>query len=152
VLNRHFREMLSALAEEEVEFLVIGAYALAAHGVPRATGDLDFWIRSSEQNAQRLLRALERFGAPTEDLSVEDFTRENIVVQIGREPSRIDFLTTIDGVEFREAWREKVEVELEGVRLWVLSRNHLVQNKRSVGRTRDLADIEQLESSEKDEG
>lgn len=152
MLNRHFREMLSALAEEEVEFLVIGAYALAAHGVPRATGDLDFWIRSSEQNAQRLLRALERFGAPTEDLSVEDFTRENIVVQIGREPSRIDFLTTIDGVEFREAWREKVEVELEGVRLWVLSRNHLVQNKRSVGRTRDLADIEQLESSEKDEG
>lgn len=147
MLNPHFKEMLSALSEEGVEFLVVGAYALAAHGVPRATGDLGFWVRTVEENALKLMRALERFGAPTEGLSADDFLKENLVFQIGREPARIDFLTSIDLVEFKNAWQSKLEFEIEGVKFGVLSREDLIKNKRAVGRTRDLADLEQLEGS-----
>lgn len=147
MLNPHFREMLSILSDEGVEFLVVGAYALAAHGVPRATGDLDFWVRREAENAGRLMGALERFGAPTERISSDDFLEENLVFQIGREPSRIDFLTSIDGVEFDEAWGSRVEVELDGVRVPILGKADLIRNKRAVGRTRDLADLEQLEGS-----
>lgn len=147
MLNPHFREMLSILSDEGVEFLVVGAYALAAHGVPRATGDLDFWVRREAENAGRLMRALDRFGAPTERISSDDFLEENLVFQIGREPSRIDFLTSIDGVEFDEAWGSRVEIELDGVRVAILGKADLIRNKRAVGRTRDLADLEQLEGS-----
>jgi len=144
VLNPDFRDMLSALIEEDVEFLVVGAYALAAHGIPRATGDLDFWVRSSEENASRLLRALIEFGAPTEDLSPTDFLSPDVVVQIGVEPNRIDFLTSIDGVEFDAAWPNRITADIEGIKVPVLGREDLIRNKKAVGRTRDLADIEEL--------
>lgn len=140
--------MLSVLNDEGVEYLVVGAYALAAHGVPRATGDLDFWIRRDENNARHLLRALEKFGAPTEGLAEADFLRDDLVVQIGREPSRIDFLTSLDGLSFQDAWDSKVRIEVDGIRVFVLSRDDLIRNKKAVGRTRDLADVEQLESTE----
>lgn len=145
MLNPDFREMLSALTEEDAEFLVIGAYALAVHGLPRATGDLDLWVRRSRENAERVLRALEVFGAPTTDLSLDDLVTPDLVFQIGREPRRIDFLTSIDGVEFEEAWERRVALELDGVPVLVLGREDLIRNKRAVGRARDLADIEALE-------
>jgi hypothetical protein len=108
VLNPDFRDMLSALYEEGVEFLVVGAYAMAAHGVTRATGDLDFWVHPSESNAQRLIRALNRFGAPTDSITAADFASPDLVFQIGIEPNRIDLLTSIDGVDFQRAWRNRI--------------------------------------------
>src|SRR5688572_6604400 len=95
--------MLSCLNDEGVDFIVVGAYALAAHGLRRATGDIDVWLRNSPDNARKVLRALTKFGAPTSGLSEEDFTTPNFVIQIGVEPCRIDLLTGIDGVEFEEA-------------------------------------------------
>jgi hypothetical protein len=106
-MNRDFAEMLKALAAESVEFLVVGAYAVAGHGIPRATGDIDLWVRPTPDNAARLWRALERFGAPRSRVSPEAFTQPDVVYQIGLPPNRIDFLTTIDGVSFDDAWAEK---------------------------------------------
>lgn len=105
MLNPDYRDMLSAFEDESVEYLVVGAYALAAHGAPRATGDLDLWIRPSPDNADRAFRALEAFGAPTHDLTVDDLTDPNLVFQVGIEPRRIDILSSITGVSFDEAWR-----------------------------------------------
>jgi hypothetical protein len=144
MLNPDFKDMLSVFDEEEVEFLVVGAYAMAAHGAPRATGDLDFWIRPSEENAGRVIRALMRFGAPINEIAVEDFVTRDLVFQIGIEPNRIDLLTSIDGVDFGEAWENRVTVEVGGVPVPVLGLADLVRNKKAVGRLRDLADVEEL--------
>lgn len=146
MLNPDFRDMLSAFIEESVEFLVVGAYALAAHGVPRATGDLDFWIRRDSDNAQRVFRALGLFGAPLDQLNVADLTRPDLVYQIGVEPNRIDILTTIDGVTFEEAWPSRVTARIDDLDVPILGREQLIRNKRALGRTKDLADIEALEA------
>lgn len=145
MLNPDFRDMLSAFAAEEVEFLVVGAYALAAHGVPRATGDLDFWVRRSSANAERVMRALERFGAPTDAVTTEDLVTPGLVLQFGVEPSRIDILTSIDGVEFEHAWPQRLVARIDDVDVPLLSRQHLIENERAVGRPKDLADVAQLE-------
>lgn len=148
MLNPDFKDMLSAFAEGDVDYLIVGAYALAAHGVPRATGDLDLWIQSTTENAERVLSALEAFGSPTHDLSVSDLSQPDLVFQIGVAPRRIDILSSIDGVAFDQAWEDRVLVEVEGVELPVISREHLVANKRALGRTRDIADIERLEAED----
>src|SRR5947209_9232646 len=107
MLNPDFRDILSCLKDEKVDFIIVGAYALAAHGFPRATGDIDIWVRNNSENARRVLRALAKFGAPTSELSEEDFKAPDVVVQLGVEPCRIDILTGVDGVEFVEAWKNK---------------------------------------------
>ncbi|QXD13815.1 nucleotidyltransferase [Rhodocaloribacter litoris] len=145
MLNPDYRDILSAFSDEKVEFLLVGAYALAVHGRPRATGDIDLWIRRSEENARKVLRALTTFGAPISGLSEADLTAPDMVFQIGVAPRRIDILTTISGVEFDEAWEAREEVEIEGLRIPVISRQHLIQNKRSVGRLKDAADAEWLQ-------
>lgn len=145
MLNPDFRDMLSALYEEEVEFLVVGAYAMAAHGVTRATGDLDFWIHPSKSNAERLIKALNRFGAPTDSISAADFASPDLVFQIGIEPNRIDLLTSIDGVDFQRAWQNRITTRVGGVDVPVLGLQDLIRNKQAVGRLRDLADVEELE-------
>jgi hypothetical protein len=145
MLNPDFRDMLSAFIAEDAEFLIVGAYALAAHGVPRATGDLDFWVRRTESNAVRVLRALEAFGAPTQGLGSSDLVTPDLVFQIGVEPSRIDILTSIDGVEFEEAWQERMIARIEGLDVPLLGLRHIISNKRAVGRPRDLADVAALE-------
>ncbi len=137
--------MLSAFTDERVEFLVVGAYALAAHGAPRATGGLDFWIRRKPANAERVLRALTAFGAPIADISSEDFLTVDRIVQIGVEPSRIDILTSIDGVEFDDARPNRVVANVSGVDVPLIGREDLIRNKRAVGRLRDVADVSQLE-------
>ena len=109
MLNPDFRDMLSALSAERAEYLLVGAYAVAVHGLPRATGDLDIWIRASDANARRVWRALGRFGAPLSELREADLQTPGIVVQIGVAPRRIDLLTAIDGVAFDEAWSERWE-------------------------------------------
>jgi hypothetical protein len=138
--------MLSALSAEGAEFLLVGAYAMAAHGLPRATGDMDIWIRPSEENAQRVWRALTRFRAPLLNLKPEDLQTADTVFQIGIAPRRIDILTSIDGVTFEQAWPQRKEVEIGGRNCPVLSRDHLLQNKKASGRPKDLADVAWLES------
>ncbi len=143
-MDPEFVEMLSALTAADAEFLVVGAHALAAHGVPRATGDLDLWVRGTPENASKVLAALRSFGAPLFALSVEDLATPEVVFQIGVAPLRIDILTSITGVEFNGAWARRKEMELGGVRFGVLSREDLIRNKRATGRPKDLLDVESL--------
>ena len=145
LLNPEFRDMLCALHAERAEFLIVGSYAVAAYAPARATEDIDIWVRSSTQNSNRVMRALLRFGAPTEHLSPADFQAEDRIFQMGAPPWRIDFMTFIEGVTFDEAWAERHEYTIDGVVLPVLSRRHLLHNKRLAGRKKDLADIDALE-------
>ena len=145
-MNPDFAEMLKALAAENVDFLVVGAYAVAGHGIPRATGDIDLWVRPTAENAARLWRALQRFGAPRSRLSPASFAQPDVVYQIGLPPNRIDFLTTIDAVVFEDAWVEKVPCVVDGIAFNMLSLRHLVENKKATGLPQDLADVARLES------
>ncbi len=146
-MNRDFAEMLKALADEGVDFLVVGAYAVAGHGIPRATGDIDLWVRPTPENAARLWQALGRFGAPRSRVTPETFTQPDVVYQIGLPPSRIDFLTSIDGVLFEDAWAERYVCDVGGLAVPMLSRRHLIVNKRATARPQDLADIARLEAA-----
>ena len=150
MLNPDFRDMLSALSDESAEYLLVGAYAVAVHGLPRATGDLDLWIRVSAHNAACVLRALARFGAPLQDVREADLVRPGTVVQIGVAPRRIDLLTTLDALEFDDAWARRTHVDVEGVRVPVIARADLIRNKKAVGRPQDLADAARLESQAPD--
>ena len=145
MLNPDYRDMLSALSAAGVEYLVVGAYALAAHGLPRATGDIDFWVRPSPENADRVLDALRDFGAPLRDLTRDDLAREGTVFQIGVAPRRIDLLTSIDGVEFETAWSGRETREIDSIAVPVLSRDDLLRNKRATNRPKDVLDAEWLE-------
>ena len=146
-MNRDFVEMLCALSVADAEFVVVGAHALAAHGRPRATGDLDVLVRPDPANAERVWRALEVFGVPLEKLRPEDLATRGIVFQIGVVPNRIDLLTEIEGVDFEQAWAGRLEVEIDGRRFPVLGRTELLINKRASGRPQDMADVAWLEES-----
>jgi len=145
LLNSDFRDILSAFSEEKVEFMLVGAYAVAAHGLPRATGDIDLWIKCSDENADRVWAALSRFGAPLDNLSKHDFAKSGNVVQIGMTPRRIDILTKITGVEYEEAESQAGLINLEGLTIPVISLPHLIKNKSAVGRPQDQADVARLE-------
>lgn len=138
--------MLRALLDEGARFLVAGAHALAVHGVPRATGDLDIWIDRDPTNAERVWRAIISFGAPVEslDVSLDELCKPGIVVQVGLAPRRIDLLTDLTGVDFQNAWADRVIHSVEETDVPFLGRRSLVQNKRATGRLKDLADLEAL--------
>jgi hypothetical protein len=142
-LNKDFRDILALLQAEGATFLIIGAHALAVHGYLRATGDLDLWVRPDSENAQRVWRALLRFGAPVGalNLSQADLEKPGIVFQIGLPPRRIDILTEISGVEFDEAWTTRVMQVVDDLEVPFLGREALVRNKRESGRDKDLADL-----------
>src|SRR5258706_1488571 len=125
-MNRDFAEMLSALSAAGAEYLVVGAHALAAHGRPRATGDLDIWVRPVAANADKVWAALVGFGAPLGGLLKEDLQTPGIVFQIGIEPVRIDILTAIDGVEFQGAWQRRIVHLIDGLRIPLLGRDDLI--------------------------
>jgi hypothetical protein len=144
-VNRDFVEMLSALCDAEAEFLVVGAHALAAHELPRATQDLDLWVRATPDNAIRVWRALAAFGAPLTEVSLDDFTRPGITLQIGIAPYRIDILTDITGVTFDEAWANRLSVQDHGCTYAVIGKRDLIRNKRATARPKDLLDVENLE-------
>lgn len=129
--------------------MVVGAHALAVHGIPRATGDLDVWIEASPKNAERVWSALLAFGAPldTVELSQSDLVQPDRVIQIGLPPRRIGVLTEISGVSFEDAWGDRVVHAVDGLLVPFIGRTHLVQNKRASGRTKDLADLEELGDS-----
>ena len=145
MLNPDYRDILSAFSDASVEFLVVGAYAVAAHGVPRATGDIDLFVRPTPENAQRVWNGLSAFGAPMERVEVADFAREGTIFQVGVVPRRIDVITAIEGVSFEAAWRGRKDLELDGVRLPVIGLDELLANKRAVGRPQDKADVERLQ-------
>jgi len=145
LLDSDFRDILSAFCEEKVEFMLVGAYAVAAHGLPRATGDIDLWVKCSEKNAERVWAAIMNFGAPLANISKQDFTTRGNVVQIGVTPRRIDILTQITGVEYEEAEQQSITIEIEGIAIPVIGLAHLVQNKSAVGRPQDKADVARLQ-------
>ena len=143
-MSRDFRDLLAEFNARNVDFLVVGAHALAAHGHVRATEDLDLWVRPDSENAKKVIQALIAFGAPLHDLTEEDLTSPGVVFQIGVAPLRIDVLTAIDGVDFAEAWAARFITKFDDQPIAVLSREHLIKNKRATGRTQDLADVERL--------
>ena len=125
--------------------MLVGAYAVAAHGLPRATGDIDLWVKCSEKNAERVWAAIMNFGAPLANISKQDFITRGNVVQIGVTPRRIDILTQITGVEYEEAEQQSITIEIEGIAIPVIGLAHLVQNKSAVGRPQDKADVARLQ-------
>jgi hypothetical protein len=145
-MNHDFAEMLRALSAEGVDYLVVGAYAVAGHGIPRARGDIDLWVRPTADNAARLWQALGRVGAPRSRLSPDLLTQPALVYQIDLPPNRIDFLPSIDGVAFDAAWAERVRCVVDGIAFAMLSLRHLVANKRAIGRPQAPADVARLES------
>jgi hypothetical protein len=136
---------LRAFVAHDVRFLIVGAYALAVHGRPRATGDLDIWIDATPQNAGRVIAALAEFGAPMEQISEDDFARPGIVYQLGVAPGRIDILTQLTDLTFEEAWTDRIQHRLGDVLANIIGRQAFVRNKRATGRLKDLGDIESLE-------
>jgi hypothetical protein len=146
MLNEDYKDMLRALSAEKVRFLLVGAYAMAAHGYLRATGDIDIWVMASPENAQAVLRALNHFGAPLHDLTAEDLQNEGTVFQIGVAPRRVDILTTASGLRFEDAFAHSICTDIEGIEVRIPSREDLIRNKRACGRTKDLADAEALEA------
>jgi hypothetical protein len=145
MLNRDFKEFAALLNAKDVEYLVVGGYALAAHGHPRYTGDIDFWIRPTQLNIDRLLAALNDFGFGSLGLTAKDFDTDT-VIQLGHAPRRIDLLTAIDGVEFDVCYARRERVELAGISLSIIGLEDFKTNKLASGRLKDLADVESLTS------
>ena len=146
MLNEDYKEMLQCLAGEGVEFLLVGAYAMAAHGYPRATMDIDIWVMPSPANAQAVLRALASFGAPLHDLTESDLQKDDTIFQIGTAPRRIDIITGASGLRFQDCLERSVEIEIEGLIVRVPCIDDLILNKQASGRTKDLADAEALQA------
>ena len=143
--NPHYKELLQLLNEFEIEYLIVGGFAVMKYGEPRYTKDLDVWIHNSPQNSVRVVAALEKFGAPLEHdgITPETFTEKQVVYQIGIAPVRIDILTEITGVQFPEAWTKRVTSTFFGVPVNFISLDDLVTNKRALGRSSDLKDLKQ---------
>ena len=145
--NPDFSDLFSALNDASARYLLIGGYAFSFHAEPRYTKDLDIWVEPTTDNAAAVWQALAAFGAPMTDLTDADFARSGMVVQLGVAPNRIDIVTSIDGVAFPDAWRDRVDSKYDDVPIHILSKHHLIQNKRAVGRPQDLADIHRLTRS-----
>jgi len=146
ILNEDYRDILQALNAERVEFILVGAYALAAHGYPRATMDIDIWVMPSLENGEAVIRAIKQFGTPLNGLSIEDLKHDDTVFQIGVAPCRIDILTGATGLDFESAAGHAVEREIDGIPLRVLSLDDLIINKEATGRPKDRVDAEELKN------
>ena len=149
MLTPDFKEFAALLNSNKVEYLIVGGYALAAYGHPRYTGDLDFWIGTAEENADRVLAALNQFGFGSLGIRREDLTEPGQVIQMGFPPSRIDLLTSIDGVSFGPCYQRRLVFNVDGLQLGFIALDDFKINKKAVGRHRDLADLEILESIKK---
>jgi predicted nucleotidyltransferase len=145
VLNQDFKEFVQSLNDNQVRYLVIGGYAVAFHGHPRYTKDMEIWLAMIPENASRMIEALEQFGFGTLGLKADDFLVLDQSIQLGYAPNRIDLLTTLKGVEFEKCYASRVEVEIEGVKVNFIDLENLKQNKKATGRHQDLADVENLE-------
>ncbi|RYY95685.1 MAG: hypothetical protein EOO11_15290 [Chitinophagaceae bacterium] len=143
-LIKDFRDFIGLLNAKEVKYVLLGGYAMAWHGHPRYTGDIDFFIARSAQNAEALVKVMNEFGMASLGLTVNDFLEEGIVVQFGRAPYRVDLLTFADGLDFDETWESRVVADWEGVTVNVISRDMLIRNKLASGRGKDLEDAKTL--------
>jgi hypothetical protein len=140
---REFVELLNAL---NVHYVVVGGFAVAHHGHPRYTGDLDLFIERTRENAARLVHVMERFGFADLNLSADDFLQEDLVIQLGVPPNRIDLLTFLSGVDFEETWATREQADIGGVSVPIISKELLKRNKTATGRSQDLADLEHLDN------
>lgn len=146
-LSNDLREFIHLLTTKSVKYLIVGAWALAFHGRPRYTGDLDIFVARDPENADRLMAVIEAFGFGRTGIEREDFLREDYVIQLGQVPNRIDLLTGISGVTFEETWQSREYGNLSGVAVAFLSREHLIKNKRTANRPKDQGDVELLEQT-----
>jgi predicted nucleotidyltransferase len=145
MLNEDYRDILHALSDEKVRFILVGAYALAAHGYPRATMDIDIWVMPSPGNAKAVLRSLRTFGVPLHNITQADLETDGTIFQIGVAPRRIDIITAVSGLDFEPAFQNSVLVNIDGIDVHIPSIDDLIINKKATGRTKDLADAEALE-------
>ncbi|MEM1041434.1 MAG: hypothetical protein AAGI91_02290 [Bacteroidota bacterium] len=143
-LPTDFSAFLKSLSDHRVEYLLVGGYAVARHGYPRATNDMDVWVRMDAQNAERIVAALGDFGFGVSELRADAFLSKRSLIRMGYEPLRIEIMTTVSGVTFEECWPERVEDEWDGVPVTVIGLACLKKNKRASGRLKDLADLEEL--------
>ena len=144
MLNEDYKEMLQILLDNEVKFLIVGAYAMGAYGYPRATGDFDIWVEASPENSKKIYKSLSEFGVPMSDITEDTFTEKGIIFQIGVAPRRIDIITHIDGVIFQEAYKSRVNIEIENLSIPFISKENLIKNKQSTGREKDKLDADYL--------
>jgi hypothetical protein len=147
MLNEDYKEMLQILLNNEVKFLIVGAYAMGAYGYPRATGDFDIWIEASAENSKKIHKSLSEFGASLLDITEKAFAEKNIIFQIGVAPRRIDMITHIDGVIFEEAYKTKELIEIESLKIPFISKENLIKNKQSTNREKDKIDVSYLKKS-----
>jgi hypothetical protein len=139
-----WREFIELLNAHGVDYVIVGAWARAFHGIPRSTGDIDFFVRRSPENAQRLVLVLNQFGFGSLDIKPDDFLAPERILQLGIDPYRIDIITNISGVSFEEAWGERVTGEIDGIPAMFLSLRLFKRNKQAAGRAKDLADLDAL--------
>ncbi len=145
MLSKDFKEFIELLNGHNVRYLVVGGYAVAFHGNPRYTKDLDVWIDLSSENADNVISALEEFGFESLGLKPEDFLESDQIIQLGYPPNRIDIMTTLKEIKFEDCYKAKVEVDIQGLKINFIDLENLKQNKRATGRPQDLADAENLE-------
>jgi len=145
MLNQDFREFIQLLNDNQARYLVVGGYAVALHGYPRYTKDLDVWIEMTPHNATRVVLALQKFGFGSLGLKEQDFLEADTIIQLGYPPRRIDLLTTLPGVDFDNCFAKRMVVELDSVPVNFIDLESLKKNKRAAARAQDLADIENLE-------
>jgi hypothetical protein len=143
-IQKDFKELLELFNAQKVEYVIVGGYALAFHGAPRFTGDIDLFVKPDADNAQRILAALSEFGFGSLDLSENDFTSDENVIQLGIPPVRIDIMTSLSGVEWEKAEAGKVPGRYGDTKVYFIGREDFITNKKTLGRKRDLADLEAL--------
>jgi predicted nucleotidyltransferase len=148
MLNEDYRDILQSLKDNEVEFLVVGAYAMAAYGYPRATGDIDLWVMASRENSIKVYEALKEFGAPLAEIDSTTFAQKDVIFQIGVAPRRIDIITGISGVEFEPAYKRRKEISFDGLFIPFISKEDLIINKGATGRDKDHLDAKRLSEGE----
>lgn len=144
MLGKDFKEFIALLHAHDVRYLIVGGYAVAAHGYPRYTKDLDIWVDPSDDNAERLLAALEDFGFGSLGITREDFTSPESVLQLGHPPNRIDLLTSLKAVDFETCYRARFLIDVDGIEMAFIDVEHLIENKSATGRAQDQADAENL--------
>lgn len=150
-MNSDFKELLKIFGREKIKYLIIGGYAVAKHAEPRYTKDLDIWVNNTLENAGRVYRALKEFGAPLDNITIEDFTVPTLVFQIGIEPSRIDILMGLKDLDFDKCWKRRAAAVIDKIEIYFISLDDLIFNKRLIGRPQDLLDAEILQLKKKEQ-
>ena len=143
-LPKDFRDFLKLLNVHKVKYLLVGGYAVGYHGYPRATNDIDIWVENSEKNANRTVDAIKEFGFSDPKITPELFRRKKNIIRMGRTPMRIEIILDIDGVEFSKCYKNKITVEIDGIKVKIISLSDLKANKKASGRHKDLADLDYL--------